>query len=63
MFNNPFSAIAIGAVLGFMSLAPMQKLTNSWSVSLCQARGSSHQLVAHSNFFGDLKSCIDKRYL
>jgi len=64
MFNNPFTAILTGAVLGFVSLAPMQQLTNSLASQVCSTvRKDTHQLVHHSNFFGDLKSCIDKRYL
>jgi len=64
MFNNPFTAIFTGAVLGFVFLAPMQQLTNSLASQACATvRKDTHKLVHYSNFFGDVKSCIDKRYL
>ncbi len=62
MFNNPVTAVLTGAVIGFISLVPLQMWSNTWSTSLCQAR-DTHQLVATKNFFGTLKLCVDKRYL
>ncbi len=62
MFNNPFTALLTGAVVGFIAVVPLQMLTNNWSTSLCQAR-DGHQLITTKNFFGTLKSCVDNRYL
>ena len=56
-----FAAILTGAVLGHIALAPLQAVTNTVSVSLCEERTDTHTLIVDKNYFGTLKSCIDNR--
>ena len=60
---QPISAILTGAVLGHVLLAPVQALTNTWSVSRCQQRTDTHTLITDQNYWGTAKYCIDNRYI
>ena len=65
--HNPFSAILIGAVLGFAALAPVQALMNERAIERCKVKeaAGTHQLVSYQEdaFVGTAFACIDRRYL
>ena len=60
---KPFSAILAGATLGFLSLIPLQALTNSQAKAQCSAALATHTLVSVRAFAGDANYCVDNRYL
>jgi hypothetical protein len=59
----PFSAIFIGATLGFISLIPLQALTNSQAKAKCADAPEANTLVTVRAFAGTAKYCVDNRYL
>ena len=60
---KPFSAILAGATLGFLSLIPLQALTNSQAKAKCSAAPDTHTLVSVRAFAGDAKYCVANKYL
>lgn len=60
---NPFSAIFFGATLGFMSLMPLQALTNSLAKAKCSDSADTHTLVSVRAFVGDADYCVANKYL
>ncbi len=60
---KPFSAIFFGATLGFMSLIPLQALTNSHAKAKCSDNADTHTLVSVRAFAGDADYCVANKYL
>jgi hypothetical protein len=60
---KPLSAILFGATLGFISLIPLQALTNSQAKAKCTASPNTHTLVSVRAFAGDANYCLDNRYM
>ena len=57
------SAIIAGIVLGFSLGAPVNALMNENTISRCQTKTSTHQIVSFRGFFGTTIGCVDRRYL
>ena len=60
---KPFASIFFGATLGFLSLIPLQALTNSQAKAKCSAAPDTHTLVSVRAFAGTANYCVDNRYL
>ena len=60
---NPFSAILFGVTIGFMSLIPLQALTNSQAKAQCSDKSNTHTLVSVRAFAGDADYCVGNQYL
>ena len=60
---KPLSAILFGASLGFMSLIPLQALTNSQVKVQCTESPDTHTLVSVRAFAGDADYCVRNVYL
>jgi len=57
------SAILFGVTLGFISLIPLQALTNSQAKAQCSDSSDTHTLVTVRAFAGTANHCVDNRYL
>ena len=62
MFKS-YGAILFGITIGFISLIPLQALTNSQAKAKCTDTPESHTLVSVRAFAGTAKYCVDNRYL
>ena len=60
---KPLSAILAGATLGFLSLIPLQALTNSQAKAKCADSPDTHTLVSVRAFAGDADYCVANKYL
>ena len=60
---KPLSAILVGATLGFLSLIPLQALTNSQARAKCADAPEANTLITVRAFAGTAKYCVDNRYL
>jgi len=60
---KPLSAILCGATLGFLSLIPLQALTNSQAKAKCLDNSTTHTLVSVRAFAGDADYCVGNQYL
>ena len=60
---KPLSAILAGATLGFLSLIPLQAVTNSYAKAKCSDTPDSHTLVSVRAFAGDADYCVANKYL
>ena len=60
---KPLSAILAGATLGFLSLIPLQALTNSQAKAQCSDKSDTHTLVSVRNFTGDADYCVGNQYV
>ena len=58
-----YVAIFAGATLGFLSLIPLQALTNSQAKAQCSDTPDTHTLVSVRAFAGDADYCVENRYL
>ena len=61
--HKPFSAILIGALIGFSAGAPVQALMNESIINGCQSKTDTHKIVSFRGFFGTTIGCVDRRYL
>jgi hypothetical protein len=61
--SKSYSAILFGITIGFMSLIPLQALTNSQAKAKCNEATDTHTLVQVRAFAGDANYCVDNRYL
>ena len=57
------SAILFGITLGFMSLIPLQAMTNHQAYQECFNNNETHTLVTVRAFAGTAFHCVDNRYL
>jgi hypothetical protein len=57
------SAIFFGVTLGFISLIPLQALTNSQAKAQCSDTPDTHTLVSVRAFAGDADYCVGNQYL
>ena len=57
------SAILFGVTLGFISLIPLQALTNSQARNRCSDNSDTHTLVSVRAFAGDADYCVKNVYL
>ena len=62
MFKS-YGAILFGITIGFISLIPLQALTNSQARTKCNDAPESHTLVTVRSFAGTAKYCVDNRYV
>ena len=62
MFQS-FGAILFGTTIGFISLIPLQALTNSQARNQCSVKPFTHTLVRTRAFAGDAHYCIGNSYL
>ena len=60
---KPFASIFFGATLGFLSLIPLQALTNSHAKAKCADAPDTHTLVSVRAFAGDADYCVGNQYL
>ena len=60
---KPLSAILAGATLGFLSLIPLQAVTNSYAKAKCSDLPDTHTLVSVRAFAGDADYCVANKYL
>ena len=60
---KPLSAIFFGATLGFLSLIPLQALTNSQAKAQCSDNSDTHTLVTVRAFAGTANYCVGNQYL
>ena len=60
---KPFASIFFGATLGFLSLIPLQALTNSQAKAKCSDNSDTHTLVSVRAFSGDADYCVGNQYL
>ena len=58
-----YSAIFFGATIGFISLIPLQALTNSQAKAKCTDAPETNTLITVRAFAGTAKYCVDNRYL
>ena len=58
-----YGAILFGITVGFISLIPLQALTNSQAKAQCSNTPDTHTLVSVRAFAGDADYCVDNRYL
>jgi hypothetical protein len=56
------SAILFGITVGFISLIPLQAVTNNSAKQQC-LNNDTHTLVSVRAFAGDANYCVDNRYL
>ena len=61
--TKSYGAILFGITIGFMSLIPLQALTNSQAKAQCSDTSDTHTLVSVRAFAGDADYCVDNRYL
>ena len=57
------SAILFGVTIGFISLIPLQALTNSQARNKCSDTPVTHTLVSVRAFAGDADYCVGNQYL
>ena len=62
MFKS-YGAILFGATIGFISLIPLQALTNSQAKAQCSDNSDTHTLVTVRAFAGTANHCVENRYL
>jgi len=62
MFKS-YSAILFGATIGFISLIPLQAMTNSLARAQCSEKLDTHTLVSVRAFAGDADYCVANKYL
>ena len=62
MFKS-YGAILFGATVGFMSLIPLQAVTNSYAKAKCSDAPTTHTLVSVSTFAGTDTYCVENAYL
>ena len=62
MFKS-YGAILFGITIGFISLIPLQALTNSQAKAKCLVTPETHTLVSVRAFAGDANYCIHNRNL
>ena len=62
MFKS-YGAILFGVTIGFISLIPLQALTNSQARNKCFDTSDTHTLVSVRAFAGVADYCVDNRYL
>ena len=62
MFKS-YGAVLFGITLGFVSLIPLQALTNSQARSKCITYSETHTLVSVRAFAGDAAYCVGNAYL
>ena len=58
----PLSAILFGVTIGFISLIPLQALTNSQAKAQCSDTPETHTLITVRAFAGTANYCVDNRY-
>ena len=61
--SKSYGAILFGVTLGFMSLIPLQALTNSQAKAKCSDAPDTHTLVSVRAFSGDADYCVANKYL
>ena len=62
MFKS-YGAILFGITMGFISLIPLQALTNSQAMAKCTDAPETNTLITVRAFAGTAKYCVDNRYL
>ena len=62
MFKS-YGAILFGVTIGFISLIPLQALTNSQAKAKCSDNSTTHTLVSVRAFAGDADYCVGNQYL
>ncbi len=62
MFKS-YGAILFGITVGFISLIPLQALTNSQAKAQCSNTPDTHTLVSVRAFAGDADYCVANKYL
>jgi len=62
MFKS-YGAILFGVTIGFISLIPLQALTNSQAKAQCSDTPDTHTLVSVRAFAGDADYCVGNQYL
>jgi hypothetical protein len=62
MFKS-YGAILFGVTIGFISLIPLQALTNSQAKAQCSDTPDTHTLVSVRAFAGDADYCVANKYL
>lgn len=60
---KPLSAILFGMTAGFLSLIPLQAVTNHYAYNKCQALPETHSLIQVRAFAGTAEYCVSKAYL
>jgi len=57
------SAILFGITVGFISLIPLQAMTNNAAYNKCSALPDTHSLIQVRAFAGTADYCVSKAYL
>ena len=60
---KPLSAILFGATAGFISLIPLQAVTNHYAYNKCKTLPDTHTLVQVRAFAGTAEYCVSNAYL
>ena len=60
---KPLASVFFGATLGFLSLIPLQALTNAAAYRACQDTPDTHTLVTVRAFAGTAEYCVSNVYL
>ena len=61
--SKSYGAILFGITIGFMSLIPLQALTNSQAKAQCSDSTDTHTLVSVRAFAGTANYCVGNQYL
>lgn len=58
-----YSAVFAGITIGFMSLIPIQAMTNNAAYNKCNTLPDTHKLITVRAFAGTAEYCVSKAYL